>query len=161
MAHAAMKDVAKALEEREQFEAAAAKAQDLPMGNNTSGQVLKVAGRVLSAKVMAARGNKDEARRSFETAVAAQDDLAYDEPPAFPWPVRESMGAFLVLSGEAQAAEQVFREDLARNPNNPRSLFGLSEALRAQRRYEKSEQAKAEFEPRWRGADVKLRLEDF
>ena len=47
-------------------------------------------------------------------------------------PVRESLGATLLAAGQAQEAEQVFREDLVRNPRNPRSLFGLMQCLKAQ-----------------------------
>jgi hypothetical protein len=36
-------------------------------------------------------------------------------------------------------AEAVFRADLDRNPKNVRSLFGLSEALKAQQRFEEAE----------------------
>ena len=37
--------------------------------------------------------------------------------------MRESLGAALLADGQAAAAEKVFREDLDRNPRNPRSLL--------------------------------------
>ena len=58
-------------------------------------------------------------------AVAVQDTLKYDEPQDWFFPVRESLGGVLLMSGDAKGAEQVFRDDLARNLRNPRSLFGL------------------------------------
>ena len=51
--------------------------------------------------------------------------------------------------------EQVFREDLQRNRHNPRSLFGLAEALRAQKK--KGANARmAEFHQRWRGGALRV-----
>ena len=38
------------------------------------------------------------------------------------------------MNGDAAGAEKVFRADLERNPRNPRSLFGLEQALKAQGR---------------------------
>lgn len=161
MAHAAMKDVGPALAEQEQFKAEAAKAKDLMMGNNTAGNVLKVADHLLSAKIAAARDDREGAKREFELAIAAQDALDYDEPPAFPWPVREALGAQLLRSGDAAGAEKVFRDDLAKSPNNPRSLFGLSESLKARGRHFDSDQVRKDFDQRWGGADMKLQIEDY
>ena len=62
-------------------------------------------------------------------AVAIQDTLKYGEPPDWFFPVRESLGGALLMSGDATGAEKVFREDLDRNPRNPRSLWGLQQAL--------------------------------
>ena len=55
--------------------------------------------------------------------------MPYDEPPILYYPVRESMGAALLLSGRSGEAERVFRHDLVRHPRNARSLFGLLESL--------------------------------
>jgi tetratricopeptide (TPR) repeat protein len=161
LAHAAMKDIGPALIEHDAFNAEAAKAKDLSMGNNTAGQVFGVADHLLSGKVFAARGDDASARRELELTVAAQDGLDYDEPPAFPWPVRESLGAHLLRSGDAVAAERVFREDLLKNPNNPRSLFGLAETLKARGRHYDAGEVMRQFEASWSGADMKLRIEEF
>ena len=48
--------------------------------------------------------------------------------------MRESLGAALLMNGDAAGAEKVFREDLDRNPRNPRSLWGLHQALMQQKR---------------------------
>ena len=161
MAHAAMKDIGPALVEHDAFAAELAKARDLPLGNNSTGRVLAIADHLLSGKVLEARGDNAAARRELELAVAAQDQLDYDEPPPFPWPVREALGAHLLRTGDAAAAEKVFREDLVRNPNNPRSLFGLAESLKARGRYADADEVRKEFNVRWAGADVKLTIEDF
>jgi tetratricopeptide (TPR) repeat protein len=161
MARASTKDVGPALQELESMKAAAARAKDIPMGNNTGAAVFPVAEHYLAAKIATARGDATDARREYDQAVAAQDALAYDEPPAFPWPVREALGAHLLLAGDAAAAEKVFRDDLVHTPNNPRSLFGLSEALKAKARHADAAEARKQFDAAWATADTKLRLEDF
>jgi hypothetical protein len=40
----------------------------------------------------------------WKRAVEMQDALAYDEPPAWYYPVRESLGAAMLISGEAAGA---------------------------------------------------------
>ena len=80
----------------------------------------------------------------LQEAVAIQDTLKYDEPADWFFPVRESLGAALLMNGDAAGAEKVFREDLDRNPRNPRSLFGLQQALKS---------AEARLRRRLRGED--------
>jgi tetratricopeptide (TPR) repeat protein len=161
LAHASTKDVGPALEEQEALAAAIAKIKDLSMGNNTAGAVMAIGAHLLAGKIAAARGDGATARRELEAAVAAQDALVYDEPPAFPWPAREALGAHLLRSGDPAAAEKVFREDLVKMPNNPRSLLGLAESLAARGKPTEAEQVRKEFAARSAGADMKLRVEDF
>jgi hypothetical protein len=54
----------------------------------------------------------------------------------------------------------VFRDDLTRNPNNGRSLFGLWQTLLAMKK-ESAAAAAKQFDEAWKYADVKLRLIDF
>jgi cytochrome c-type biogenesis protein CcmH/NrfG len=58
-----------------------------------------------------------------------EDALKYDEPPAWMIPLRHSIGANLMTAGRFAEAEQVYRDDLKRLPENGWSLLGLSEAL--------------------------------
>ena len=89
-----------------------------------------------------------------------QDTLKYDEPEDWFYPVRESLGAALLINGDAAGAEQVFREDLQRNARNPRSLFGLHEALMVQERGYDASFVEKEFHDSWKGGAAKLKLED-
>ena len=75
--------------------------------------------------------------------------------------VRESLGAALLLAANPADAEQVFRADLRVNPKNPRSLFGLWQALAAQKREVAAQQLKRQFDLAWHDADIELRLEEF
>ena len=90
-------------------------------------------------------------------AVAAEDALAYDEPPGWYHPLsRESLGGALMLDRRYAEAEAVFREDLRRNRRNGRSLFGLAESLKAQGKTREAELVGREFESAWKSADTRL-----
>ena len=105
----------------------------MPIDNKTK-DILKIAENVLGAQVALAKKDNAAAAAMLRDAVAVQDMLKYDEPQDWFFPVRESLGGVLLMSGDAKGAEQVFRDDLARNLRNPRSLFGLHRALKAQDR---------------------------
>lgn len=127
--------------------------------NNKAKDVLTIAQNVLGAKIALAKRNNVAALGMLREAVALQDTLKYSEPPDWFFPVRESLGAVLLLNGNASEAEKTFREDLERNPRNPRSLFGLSEALKAQKRDYDAQFVDKQFQDAWK-ADFKLKLVD-
>ena len=132
----------------------------MPPVENHSWQIFHIASDVLAARIAAARGDKPAAIGLLRDAVANQDQLLYDEPSDWYYPVRESLGGMLLQNGDAKGAEQVFREDLAQNPRNPRSLFGLAEALTRQDRAYDASWVKQQFETAWQGADVVVKVED-
>ena len=130
-----------------------------PIGNKTK-DVLTIALNVLGARIALAKNQLGNAINMLRAAVATQDTLKYDEPPDWYYPVRESLGAVLLINGNAAEAERVFREDLDRNPRNPRSLFGLSEALRAQNRAYDAQFVEKQFRANWKGGEAKLKIAD-
>jgi len=132
----------------------------MPPVLNHASQIFHIADDVLGARIAAAKGDKSAAIALLRDAVANQDQLLYDEPADWYYPVRESLGGMLLQSGDDKAAEQVFREDLERNPRNPRSLFGLAEALTRQNRAYEASWIKQQFDAAWQGADVSLKVED-
>jgi tetratricopeptide (TPR) repeat protein len=128
--------------------------------NNKAKDVLNIATNVLGAKIAQAKHDSTGAVSLLRRAVAIQDTLKYDEPPDWFYPVRESLGAVLLLNGNAAEAEKVFREDLDRNPRNPRSLFGLAEALRAQNRAYDAQFVDKQFQSNWKSTEIKLKVVD-
>jgi len=162
MAAAAAGDVKKAETLREAFVIArnALPADMLAGPQNTAAVLLAVASNVLDARIFAAKGNRKAAIASWVAAVAAEDALAYDEPPAWYYPVRESLGAALLADGRPREAELVFRADLEINPRNGRSLYGLAESLKAQKKAADAAWAQAQFEAAWKDADTKVLLEE-
>ena len=118
-----------------------------------------VSSNVLDARIFEAKGDRKAAIASWVAAVAAEDALAYDEPAAWYYPVRESLGAALLRDGRPAEAEVVFRADLEINPRNGRSLYGLAAALEAQKKTADAAWARAQFETAWKDADTKVALE--
>ena len=128
--------------------------------NNKAKDIMKIAERVLGAKIALVNKDPNGAIAMLREAVAIQDTLKYDEPPDWFFPVRESLGAALLMNNSAPDAEQVFREDLERNPRNPRSLFGLNQALKAQGRDYDAGFVERQFQSSWKGPQRSLKVED-
>jgi tetratricopeptide (TPR) repeat protein len=100
------------------------------LGNNHATTVLEVASRVLAGEIAAAQGRVDEAVSALSEAAAAEDALAYGEPPDWPLPARHALGAVLLAANRAEEAERVYAEDLRHNPENGWALLGLAQSLR-------------------------------
>ena len=66
----------------------------------------------------------------------------------------------MLKTGRAADAEAVFRDDLKRNPRNGRSLFGLLESLKAQKKSAQTQWVQKEFDEAWKDASVRLRLDE-
>ena len=130
----------------------------MPVNNKTK-DILKIAENVLGAQVALAKKDNGAAVGMLREAVGVQDTLKYDEPQDWFFPVRESLGGVLLMTGDAKGAEQVFRDDLAKNPRNPRSLFGLHRALKAQDRNSDAWFVEQEFHKAWKGS-AELKVDD-
>ena len=128
--------------------------------NNKAKDIMKIAEDVLGAKVDLAKKDNNAAIVKLREAVAIQDTLKYGEPPDWFFPVRESLGAALLMNGDAAGAEQVFREDLGHNPRNPRSLWGLRQALLRQKRDYDAGFVQKQFDASWKGGPQALKLDD-
>ncbi|MCA0198000.1 MAG: hypothetical protein LCH59_07760 [Proteobacteria bacterium] len=116
----------------------------------------RIAERTLTAEIAAANGDHGAAVAALREAAAIEDGIPYDEPPGWHAPVRHTLGAVLLDAGRAAEAEQVYREDLRRNPDNGWSLFGLAQSLEAQGRAAEAAEARRGFAAAWRNADVEL-----
>lgn len=129
---------------------------DAAAGFNTTRDILDVAARIARAHIARADGRMDEAITELRKAVAKEDTLAYDEPADWFLPVRHQLGAMLLAQGKAADAEAVYREDLKRNPGNGWALFGLAQALTAQKKTAEAAKVDQQFKEAWKHADVKL-----
>jgi tetratricopeptide (TPR) repeat protein len=123
--------------------------------------MLQLAANVLAGELAARNADTASAARLLRAAVAEQDTHWFTEPPPWYFPVRQALGAVLLQAGRAREAEQVYREDLDRNPNNGWSLFGLAESLRAQGKAAEAAEADARFRKAWAQADVELKASRF
>ena len=128
--------------------------------NNKAKDIMKIAENVLGAKISLAKKDTAGAISQLRDAVAIQDKLNYGEPPDWFYPVRENLGGALLVSGDAAAAEKVFREDLDHNPRNPRSLFGLQQSLLQQKRDYDAGFVKKQLDTSWKSSSHVLKLDD-
>jgi tetratricopeptide (TPR) repeat protein len=118
--------------------------------------LLKIAERMLAGDIAARRQKYDEALKILREGVKLEESLSYTEPPYWPIPVRQYLGATLLLAGQPGEAEEVYRADLQRNPNNGWSLLGLTQSLRAQHKGGDAEASEQQFKSVWTHADVTL-----
>ena len=72
--------------------------------NNNLGQVMDLAATVLEARL---ESDPKTAISNWRKAVGIQDRLTYFEPPAWYYPVPESLGAALLKSGDAAGADEL------------------------------------------------------
>ena len=128
--------------------------------NNKAKDIMKIAENVLGAKIALAKKDTAGAISLLQDAIAIQDKLNYGEPPDWFYPVRENLGGAMLVSGDAAGAEKVFRDDLDRNPRNPRSLFGLQQALLRQKRDYDAGFVRKQLDASWKGSPQSLKLDD-
>jgi len=148
-----------ALGELQQLVAAAP--ADTPAGQNAIGDVLGIAILIVQARIAAAESRPQDAVSLLRQAVAAEDQLAYDEPKDWFFPARHLLGTQLLQAGMANEAESVYREDLRQNPANGWALYGLSTALKAQGKAAQSAQGARQLATAWKHADVVLTASAF
>jgi len=135
---------------------------ETPWNYNKAADMLAVMGAVLDARIAAARRDDAASIEAWQRAVAAEDRLSYNEPPDWFYPTRESLGAAFLRAGRLAEARRTFRDDLQRNPRNPRSLFGWWQALLALDSDDPMAATVArQFAEAWKAADVELKLADF
>ncbi len=68
--------------------------------NNKAKDIMKIAENVLGAQIALAKKDNAGAASQLRDAVAIQDTLKYGEPPDWFFPVRESLGGVLLMSGD-------------------------------------------------------------
>lgn len=135
---------------------------DIPLfSKNTARTVLNAAPEMLAGEIAAARGQFDQAIAHLERAVRLEDALIYTEPLEFHFPPRLALGAILLESGRPAEAETVYWEDLRRNRNNGWALYGLMQALRAQKKNDQAALVEARFKKAWARADIELSASRF
>jgi tetratricopeptide (TPR) repeat protein len=123
-------------------------------GNNSAAQILQIASLVLEGELAAHDRDFETAKSKLTEAVKHEDALRYDEPPDWIQPVRHTLGAVLLRAGDASGAEQVYRQDLNRYPENGWSLMGLRDSLVRQSQIQEAAAVDRRFKRSWAAADV-------
>ncbi|MGH7517311.1 MAG: hypothetical protein ACREOC_07560 [Gemmatimonadales bacterium] len=119
----------------------------------------RIGAHVLAAELAARADRTEDALKSLEAARELEDGMLYQEPPFWHQPVRHHLGALLLEAGRAPEAEQRYREDLKRFPNNAWSLAGLAASLRAQGK--EADAAEVDARLTASGPDIKLAASRF
>jgi tetratricopeptide (TPR) repeat protein len=123
---------------------------------NVAAKIVGIGFEVLSGELAVAAKNGEAAAKHFATAVAIEDDLIYMEPPDWPISVRQMQGTALLEVGRAAEAEQAFRGDLQKFPDNGWSLSGLQTSLEKQGKSSDAAEVKTRFDRAWSAADTKV-----
>jgi tetratricopeptide (TPR) repeat protein len=121
--------------------------------------LLEIADSLIQGEIAMADGENDTAIAHFENAVAVQDQLPYTEPPFWYYPTRHTLGKALLTTGNAEAAEAVYRRDLELYPRNGWAMFGLIQSLEAQDK--DATEIRAKFDIIWAQSDVTLTASQF
>jgi tetratricopeptide (TPR) repeat protein len=125
-------------------------------GGNTLDKLLAVADEFLAGEIAARQKKFPPAITHFQKAVELEDALRYSEPPDWPIPAREWLGATLLAAGRPAEAEKVYRQNLDRHRDNGWGLSGLAKALNAQGKQQEAADARQRFDKAWANADFKL-----
>jgi tetratricopeptide (TPR) repeat protein len=128
--------------------------------NNKSSDILALAAAILDAQLAWTRGEKEKSIREWHRAVKVESKIQYDEPPAWFYPVRQSLAAALLRNGQAKEAEAIFRQAIEKHPRDGRLLFGLWQSLIAEKRDNEAALIEQQFNAAWKDATVRLRVED-
>ena len=157
LAYAATERVAEAEAERELFlEAVKQVPETNILFQNTSLSILEVARAMVDGEIAYRKGEYDAAFKHLREAVRLDDSLNYDEPWGWMQPARHALGALLTEQGKYAEAEQVYRADLKRHPNNPWALQGLTESLMEQGKIDEARKYNVVFEKACERADVNI-----
>jgi tetratricopeptide (TPR) repeat protein len=119
----------------------------------------RIAAHVVRARIAQGAQDLDGAVRELKAAVEIQDTLPYMEPPYWYYPVRQSLGAVLLMKGDAQGARDAFRDSLAKTPNNAWSLYGLKTTFEKQGMTAEAREAEKYLARAWSGDRKRLDLQ--
>jgi tetratricopeptide (TPR) repeat protein len=116
---------------------------------NSMKTILTIALHHLDAELALAQGKPKDTIGNLRQAVALEDGLTYDEPPAWYLPMWQPLGDAYLAAGRPRDAEAAFREDLRRNRENGWALRGLKTALEKQGKQPEAAAVAARLQKAW------------
>lgn len=117
---------------------------------------LEIASELVLGEMASLNGEFENALFHLGIATRLEDSHIYTEPASWNFPTRHILGAILLEAGRAREAEVVYWADLAHNPNNAYSYYGLYQSLSAQGKDDQAAEYLALYEEEWKDSDVKL-----
>jgi tetratricopeptide (TPR) repeat protein len=121
--------------------------------------VLDVAENVVLARAAQAQNDTGAAIGLWRKAASSEDTIPYMEPPFWYYPVRQSLGAALLKSGDVEGARKEFEAALERSRGSAWALYGLQQAAKSSGDAEGESKAAAGLAKSWRGDPGMLNLE--
>lgn len=156
------------LRDKPRFEAEMAALQALATSDAFAGMIeqgvpapdlIAMAAAVARGRFATAEGRYDEAAGHYRAAMAIEQRLPYQEPPYWPYPIAQSLGAALFLAGRPGEASEAFRTALAQAPDNGWALYGLAQSEGAQGRKVQAAAARQALRRAWAGEVAWLRMD--
>lgn len=123
---------------------------------NPASEIVKVPLHILRGELLLKQNKVEEGLAALREAVAAEDNLRYNEPPDWKIPSRHFLGAALIKAGKFDEAEKIYLEDLKKNPENGWSLTGLIQCQSNTGRKSEMAATAKRFAKAWKNSDVAL-----
>lgn len=117
---------------------------------------LKISEELLQGTIAINQNKLNDAINFYKHAVDSEDAMLYGEPQDWLLPARHYLGDALLQTKNYKDAELVYRKDLAKNPANSWSLYGLMLAQNRQKKTAEVAKTKAAFKKASADADVKI-----
>jgi len=123
---------------------------------NPASEIVKIPQRVLRAELLLKQNQPDAGLAALRDAIKAEEEIRYNEPPDWKIPSRHFLGAALLDQNRFVDAEQVYLEDLKKNPENGWALIGLQQCYSKQGKKSEMTNTAKRYTKAWKNADVAL-----
>jgi tetratricopeptide (TPR) repeat protein len=155
IAYAAKKDFEAARREHERFQEAMNRLPEEHMAfTDSAHMILEVSDLFIGGEIALQQEEWNLAIELLEKAARVEDSLSYGEPPQWLQPVRHTLGAVYLKAKRFADAERVYRQDLAKWPNNGWSLYGLGQALEGLGKADEAKKVRQQYDEAWALADA-------
>ena len=134
--------------------------KDEEIAKNPASKVIELAELDLDATMAHVQKKDSEYISLLNKAIKLQDQLNYDEPPAWYIPLRIILGAALLEQEIYAEAEAAFLKTLNSLQRNGRTLFGLFLSLKGQNRTMDAYWIEREMSAALKQATEQLKIED-
>lgn len=116
----------------------------------------KVAENLLGGSIAMAEKNYTAAIAAYEIAVTTEEHMVYTEPRDWLLNPKHYLGNAYLLAAQPENAEKVFRKDLLNNSENGWALYGIYQALMAQKKDIAAAAMLVRYKKAFSMADVKI-----
>jgi tetratricopeptide (TPR) repeat protein len=122
--------------------------------------IVEIARLTLTGRAAALRGDWPAAVGAFDRAAEVQREkkVLHGDPPGWWFPVRRSLGVALLMDGKAERARWELRRSLTDTPDDPLTLYALSQTAAKLGRDRDAEAALASAKAGWRGDEIAFTL---